>query len=408
MICVLLIVKVGSSDEEKKYAGISHLLEHMMFRSIKNITEKFSEMGAEWNAYTNQDQTGYYVKVYKEYCGETLKLLADMMGSGKFTQSDLDKEKEIVLEEINAIYDNPRALGQELFEQNIFHNNSLSNSVAGDKTSIDQITLEVLQSFYKKYYCPDNSIMCLTGNISIDEGDKLIQKYFGEGSSWKANKCKKSSMKSKDKNGNVKQKYIKVKKLDEVSQEVINIGFPISSGGFHSENKYALELLNIILGGNTASRLYRHIRQDQGLVYTIKSYISLFYDKGYLCISTFMEPNKVLNGIENILKELLKIYDEGVTKYEVENAKKFLIGNNYIKYENLLNDAVFYGQQLLYLDYSDLMTVDEYIDAIKKVSVSEVNKVVRDAINKKILVTCVGETSKKDLEKLIEPFLSQV
>lgn len=400
LVVLLVIVKVGGVNEKKRYAGLSHVLEHMMFRGSKNyptnkdIFGALTKIGAEFNAYTMQDQTGYHIKVFKDDIDVAMAVLSDMLKNSLMRKEDLVKEKTVVLEEINAEKNDPRGYCQELFEINIFGDHPLSNSVGGTKKSIEGIDIEIVKKFYKKYYCAENSILVLTGDISIKKGDGLIKKYFGKG--WEGGGGISIG-------GNVPRMLgggngIRIfNSKGDGDQDHICIGFPID--GFVSNKKYTYELLNVILGGNMASRLYLRLREQLGMVYNVKSHVVFFEKQGYFVVCTWTDNKNIYKVVKNIKNVLDDVANKGIDENELKEAKKFLKGNGYIKTADLMSLAMFFGLQVLY--NRDVMLYNQYLEQVMQVSPKDISECAKGMIKwNKGVISLVGNVDKRKIEKI--------
>lgn len=407
-VSILVIVYVGSRNENTKYSGISHLLEHMLFRGTKkhktgsDVFKELTSIGSVVNAYTNSDQTGYYIKTSKNNLKKAIESLSDMIFNSKLEPKSIEKEKTIIFEEINMHKNNPKSIALASFDDNIFEGHSLSNSVAGTSKSLNKITPQILKDYYNSYYYPENMILVISGNVFAPNNlEDIINKNF--------NKQIKHSSTHK-KLMTIYNEYI-IKNVGwrliynhfTAKQENLIIGFP--TFGYHSSpNRYILEVINVILGGNASSRLFTKIREHNGHVYNINSVLQIYEDNGFIYIKTMVENKNIEFVIIEIIKILKQFKTECVSDEELINAKTSIEGSVLIKSDDTLNTALFYGIQLLY--NQPLMIYNEYINEIKKVKKEDIkliSEIIFDFNN--MLVCIVGESNKDIITKLINKLI---
>lgn len=406
LIVALIIFGVGGRNEPAEYAGISHLLEHMIFKGSKEYPDylkvfgEFDAMGAEFNAYTSNDQTGYFVKFYKAHLKKVLKALANIVEEPLLNTDELKKEKEVVYEEINSVQDNPNVLAASQFEDTVFKGHPLSNSVDGTKKTVGSISVDELRKFHDKWYCPSNTIVVLVGDIPQNTL-KLVEKYFA----WPDRKCGQyTNKKYVDKK---KRPLIVVKNIKS-DQEHLVLGFPFF--GYYDSRRYAVEVLNVIVGTTFTSRLFVEAREKKGLVYTIKSHVRFFEEGGYFAIVALTEKRKLFKVLKVIFEVLDEVKRVKVPEKELRKAKTNLEGVGYIEETDILNLAKFYGVQILYSERSErtddlreqVMTYKQYIKKIMKVTAIEVLDVAKEIfVDKKMVISLVGETKDDKVKKMV-------
>ena len=413
---IFVLFNVGSKDEgffdisknqaisslsSKFPAGMSHFLEHVLFlgnnfhKTNQDIYGKVDEIGAFINGMTHQHFTGYYIKVSNNYVEEAIELLAELVQTPLFKRHDIEKERNVVIEEINAIRNKPIKTAKELFEINIFKGNPLSNSVGGDEKSLAKIGKENMMDYYNKFYCPSNCAVICVGN---ENPKGLVAKYFGEWNEKCADgiKLKRSMEKCK-----VRKGLKIITEPRDIAQDSLIIGFPLF--GYNDKRRVGAQILNVIIAGMLTSRLFTRLRHKERLIYSINSVTQFYKNCGYLMIVTSADCNAVGDVIKGIFEELAELREKLIPEDELEKVKKNIRGVMDIKNENTLNLALFYSQCLLNCESdAQMTTVADYLEAVDKVDNEELQKIAKEFINKdNCLLVCVGKTTSAQLSSII-------
>jgi len=398
-VTVLILVGVGSRNESKNINGVSHFIEHMMFKGTKkrptslDITKELDGVGANFNAFTSKDHTGYYVKVSADKIQLAFDLLSDMILNSKFDPEELKKERGVIVEEINMYDDNPIFFISHVFEETLFGNHPLGWLISGPKEVIKKVTRKQIINYKDSFYRPNNMIVTVAGNIKEKEVVKLTDKYF-------VSKLAKKKIKSA-KPVRISQTKPRVNlKFKETEQVHLALGFPGYS--YFNKNYYALSLMTIILGGNMSSRLVTEIREKQGLAYYIKADISPYKEIGTFMIQAGLDKTRIEPAIKIILNELKKMKAKGVTANELKSAKEYLKGKIILELEDSENIADWYGKQELLLN--KMLTPEERLKKVFAVKQNDIKKVALDLIKtNKLNLALIGPyKDKKQFEKLLK------
>ena len=404
LIAVLIVFGVGSRDESKEHTGISHFLEHMMFKGSKKYPDnveafkKFDAIGSEFNAYTSNDQTGYHTKFYKNHLETVLSTMVDAVRHPLLKQKDITKERTVVYEEIDMMEDDPDLQVSQIFSEAIFEDHPLGQNIVGKKKRLKNVNKKELTEYHNKYYCPSNAVVVLVGDLQKKETLKLIKKYLNKG--WTDRGCQ--VYRPRFFESKRKEPLIIVNKT-ETDQEHLIIGFP--TFGYYDSRRYAAELLNVIVGATFTSHLFVEVREKRGLVYGIKSGLKLFEEGGYFFIRSAMNKKNLPEVLKITLEVLKKMKTKLVSKEDLKKAKTHLEGSGKIKETDVMNLALFYGVQTLY-HQSEVMTYVEYMKKIKSVTREEIQEVARDIFDfNKIVVALVGVTDKKGIEQILKSFV---
>ncbi|MDP1756641.1 MAG: pitrilysin family protein [Pseudohongiella sp.] len=284
---ILVLFKVGSRYETENVNGISHYIEHLMFKGTKkrpntaSISRELDGYGAEFNAFTGKDCTGYYIKINCEHRTAALDILSDMLHNSKFDEKELNRERNVIIEEIHMYRDNPMMHIEDMIEEEIFDNSSLGWGIAGDEASMAKIKRANIVEFFKKQYIPKNTVVVFAGNMEGCDPVALAKKYFNN------TKAKTAPTTEFEKITKPFTSGTKVKHK-ETGQFQLAIGFPALK--YKDPMMPALTLLSNILGETMSSRLFIKVRERKGLAYFVRSIVSPHQDTGALIIRAAAPP----------------------------------------------------------------------------------------------------------------------
>lgn len=312
-VSINIIVKVGSRYESKQESGISHFLEHMAFKGTKNrsaekIAEEFDMIGGYFNAYTSREQTVYYSKVLSENFDKAIEILADILQNSLFTQADIDKELNIIMQEIAGVNDNPDDLVYEKFYSLAFENQSIGRSILGNVSNLAKFKKEDFVRFLEKHYTAENIYISVAGNISHSDVINFAEKYFLSFPSSLGQKLVPAEY-----SGGFKHTK---KTLEQTS---IALGFESVPYSNITEFYYA-QILSVVLGGGLSSRLFQRIRENLGLAYSVGSFNSSYYDSGIFSIYAGTDHKNVEQLLNSLVIEINKI-QEDISEEELNRAK---------------------------------------------------------------------------------------
>ncbi len=387
-------IGAGSRYEAQKYQGISHLIEHMLFKGTnkrKNtleISQVIEGIGGEINASTSKETTHLYAKIPQEQFKTAFDVLADIMLNSLMREEDLRKEKNVIIEEIKKYQDIPEELVEILLDRIMWKNHPLGRPVLGYEKSVSNIQREDLLAYVNKFYRPNNLVISVAGNIKTAEVILQIEKYF------------KIMEKGEVKNylpakGNQKNTQVGIK-FKKSSQTHLSFGFPGISR--LDPDKYSADLLDIILGSGLSSRLFQEIRVKKSLAYDIHSFIQYFNDTSSFNIYAGIDSSKLRETIQTILEELNKIKDNNLKEDELRKAKEMYKGALSLGLEGTLSRAFWLGNRMLL--YGRPSTFDEIKEKIEKVKVKDIQKVAQNIFTKdKINLSIVGPFKEKNKEE---------
>ena len=393
-VAIVFGIGAGSRYEVQKHQGISHLIEHMLFKGTnkrKNtlkISQVIEGIGGEINASTSKETTHLYVKVPQEHFKTAFDVLADIMTDSLIREEDLCKEKNVIIEEIKKYQDIPEDLVEILLDKTMWKNHPLGKPILGSEKSVINIQREDILSYMSTFYRPNNLVISVAGNIKMEEVILQVNKYFkiiekGE---------LKNYLPAKDNQKNV-QIGIKFKKSNQTH---FSFGFPGISR--RDPGKYSADLLDIILGSGLSSRLFQKIRVKKSLAYDIHSSIEYFNDISSFNIYAGIDSSKWRETIQPILEELNKIKDNNLKEDELRKAKEMYKGALSLSLENTLNMSFWLGNRMLL--YGKPSTFDEIKEKIEEVKVDDIQKMAQNIFVKdKTNLSIVGPIKEKDKEE---------
>ncbi len=386
---IVFLVGCGSRNETDKLAGVSHLIEHVLFKGTKNkttpklISSVVEDVGGSINAFTDKEVTGYWCKIPVENFCEGISLFADMFLNSLFRIGDINKEKKVIYEEIRSSYDSPANHANLLFENILWPNHPMGRDIAGSINSVENISRNSLLSFYKKKYTSSNTVISVAGNINHNKIVDLISKILNKYKKVNKDNIKISAPKT---NANFKIKFIN-KKTEQVH---INIGFP--GINYLDDKKYSLSLLSVILGETMGSRLFEEIRESRGLAYNIGSNVQYFKDTGSFVIDSAVEPKNVQETIKVVQNELEKV-KESITEEELLKAKKYTTGKMHMRLEDTMSITNFLGFQEI--TSGKIQTIEDITKKINDVTTSCVKEMANNIFDKtKMVISGVGPIDK--------------
>lgn len=365
-VSVGLWLNVGSRCETPDNNGVSHFIEHMLFkgtkkRSAKKISQIFDSIGGQLNAFTGKECTCFYTKALSNYLELSVDILSDMFFNSLFSESEIALEKNVVLEEIDMYEDSPEELVNDIIAQTIWKK-SLGYPILGSRKNIEEITREKIIDYKNKNYTFNRIVISVAGNFDEKELLKYLNKYF--------------SGQMKEESKLVYEKNIfhsgSVVKNKDIEQAHICMTYP----GLKSRDDlvYPMLALNLVLGGGMSSKLFQEIREKRGLAYSVFSYTSSYMEEGAFSIYAGCNPKNEKTVINIIESQIDKITSKGLTKKEIENAKQQLKGNFLLGLENTTS-IMSYGGKSECL-WGEIETIDEVIDQINNIDEAKIKEVI--------------------------------
>lgn len=365
-------VEAGSRHETKEQAGMAHFIEHMLFkgteqRSAKDLAIEFDKIGGNSNAYTSKEQTCYYTRVLDKYADQAIELLSDMLWHSTFDPIEIDREKQVIIEEIHMVEDTPDDLVHECLWEMIYQNHSLGHPILGTKETVSSFEREQLMEFYHAMYHPSRIIVSIAGNVT-DEILSSVEQKFGQ-KSWPEIPLEEITPATFG--------YGTVENLKEVEQAHLTLAWP--SAGVMDEDIYAVVLLQTMLGGSMSSRLFQEIREKQGLAYSIYSYHTSYVDGGVFAVYGGTSPDQLDQLEQAIHQSVQEVVKDGFSEVELDNAKEQITANLHLSLESsstwmnrLARNEILYGYQ---------KSVDDYLNRYQHVTLVDIQRVSQMFLN---------------------------
>ncbi|MEK7583362.1 MAG: pitrilysin family protein [Patescibacteria group bacterium] len=398
-VTVLVLVGTGSRYETKDINGISHFLEHMVFKGTEkrpgalDISTELDAIGAEYNAFTGQEYTGYYVKCAAEKLDVALDVISDIFQHSKFDQVEIDKERGAIKEEINMYYDNPARYVGTLYEALMFGDHPLGWDIAGPKENIDRMTRDQFVGYFQTHYVANNTIIAVAGNVETESVKIKVEHYF-------------DSVRQHDRilpllfteHQSVPGVKIFNKKTDQTS---VNLGFRVPYGRMDPRGAI-LEVISVILGGGMSSRLFVEVREKRGLAYRIGAGASSFHEAGDFTTSAGLTTSKLEEALSIILGEHRKLIETPVSAKELTKTKDYIKGKFAIGLEPSDAQASYYGEQELLEER--ILTPEERLAKFDAVTPEQIQQVATELFRtERLNLAIVGplEESEEKMKKIL-------
>ncbi len=411
-VTTMMLANTGSRYETENEEGLAHFFEHMVFKgtakfpSAHAISTTLDSVGADFNAFTSKEYTGYYVRSAADHFGMALDVLSDMLFQPKLRQKDIDREKGVIVEELNMYKDNPSAHIADVFDQLVFAKREMAHPIIGRKETINSFVTADFQQFLSKYYGPENLLLVVAGGLAslasnqaalLEQIEQTLDRFQGERSSEKNPfpKSTSTAVAVMAQNSLSPQKFNLVKR--ETEQAHFVMAWPSISADHPT--RHALQVLSTIVGGNMSSRLFSKVREELGLAYYVHSDLEFFHDVGLFGCSAGVDQNRAEEAIKvskevftDLLSSKAKIGSE-----ELAKAKAYLRGKTLLGLENSNSVAQFFGLRRLLRE--EILSVEETLAKIEAVSIDELKQLIEEIIRPDELRLAIIGNFKKE-EKL--------
>ena len=397
-VTVLVLVEAGSKYETKEKNGISHFLEHMCFKGTKkrpgmsDIAFELDSIGSHYNAFTGQEYTGYYAKAEKNNLPKLLDIISDLYLNPLFPEKEIEKEKGVIIEEINMYEDLPQRKVEELFGELLYGDQPAGWSIAGLKENIQKMKKEDFVSYRNKFYVPLATTVIVAGNFNKNKVLVDIEKVFG-------------GLKKEKKGSKIKtlEKQIKPAiKFHQKDTDQVHLVLGVRTFDTFDKRSKVLDVLTGVLSGGMSARLFKKMRDEMGICYYIHANNSLMTDCGTLTIDAGVDNKRVKEAIIALLGELQKLKTILVSPEELNKIKQHLIGTMYLGLESSDSLAEFYGGQEIM--NKKAKTPEMIRKEIESVTAQDIQKLAKDIfVNKGLNLAIVGRfDSKLDLESILK------
>ncbi len=401
---VLVLFAVGSRHETNHMAGAAHFIEHLMFKGTKkrpsnlDISQTLDGVGADYNAFTWRDCTGYYVKLEAEKLPMAAEMLGDILNNSLLRDSDIDAERGVIMEEIRMYQDNPMMLVDSVMEEELYRGAPLGRQIAGSIETVGRMHRKDLKAFRDAYYTPERTVVAFAGKFDEESAIRLAEAHFGKrhpvggGRDFQKFDVKKAGFRAP---------HVHVINR-ETEQVQLAMGFP--SYQYGHKKLATTSLLNVILGGTMSSRLFLEVRQKRGLAYFIHSSINVYQDVGNLAIQAGIAKGSVNDAVKVIIDELKKIKSKPVSEIELQRAKDYVKGKMALHLEESSELAEWFARQEVL--ENRMSRPEEKLKRIMAVTAEDIQSAARDIFRpSRLTMAIIGpgiETDrlKKTAEKL--------
>jgi predicted Zn-dependent peptidase len=367
--------KKGSRHEPANLNGISHFIEHTVFkgterRSALEIAVETDRLGGNFDAFTMQEMTGFAMKTVDKDLPRAFDLLADMLTNPRFDETELEREQQVIIEEMRMVEDSPEEYLGELFNQAIFPNHALGMPIEGTPKTVRAFNREVTKDFHRRTFQPENLVIAVAGNIEHAPIVELAEKFFGRRPSFSVQR---SAAAAEFPNPKISAPIL-LKKKRGLEQAHFVLATPWIDA--RSERRYAAHLLENILGSGTSSRLWQTIRERHGLAYSVGASGVSFLDCGFFSVYAGTAPNQIGKAIDLSVAELKKIKREGVSDEEIELAKQQSVATILLGLEDSSNRAANLAQQEI--TFGKQIPLEETLRNIENVTAEEIRELARE------------------------------
>lgn len=363
---------VGSRDETAEQNGISHFLEHMVFkgtktRNVLEIAQSLESLGGYLNAFTNKEQTCFYARVLDEHIGEAMDVVSDLIQNSTFKSKELERERTVVIEELRNVADNPEDIIFDYFDKALFPEHNLGFPIIGTEANLRRFAREDLFAHIETHYAPSHVVVAAAGNVDHNVLVRLTEKYLTQLPAEKHNGTRIPAPKEID-HSTYAEYYRPINQA--------HICFGTLGYSIRHHDRYAFMVMNALLGEGMSSRLYQTIREKHGLAYSVYSFANMMSDAGVFGVYVGTEKKNIQNSIELIQKEFKKLRTTLVPKGELDRTKSQIKGVMMLGLENMSGRMMRLGSTELY--FESFTSLDEIIKRVDAVTPEEILKVAND------------------------------
>lgn len=389
-VSVVFFLIAGSCYEDDKEAGISHFVEHMCFKgtgkrqSSQEISEAIEGVGGILNGGTDREMTTYWCKLASQHFELAVDVIVDLLRNPLLRKEDVDKERQVIIEEINMSLDSPQLRVGMLYDELMWPGKPLGRDVAGSKETVSSITRQQMSEYLKNYYAPDNMLVSIAGDFQPDKAVEIIERAIGNWTKGKSLDYIQSS---------TGQENARVQ-VEHRDTEQVNLVLGLEGLSIFHPDRFILDILSIMLGEGMSSRLFSEIREKLGLAYDIHSYVEHFRDTGAFIIQAGVEPGQTGKAISAILTQLGSI-KENISDFEMHKAREMAKGRLLLSMENSRNVAGWYGAQEVLT--RRIITIDAVTRIIEKISADDLKRVARSLfLTERLNLAVVGPVEKPE------------
>lgn len=381
-VSVGLWVETGSQYETPSEHGVSHFIEHMLFkgtvtRTARDIAEEMDAVGGQLNAFTSKECTCFYAKVVDEHLPLAMDVIADLVRNSVLSEEDIAREKGVVIEEINMAEDTPEDLAFDLLMLAHYGDQPVSRPILGTEKSVSRLTRADITDYMRRMYRPECCVLALAGGYDWEKAVSQAEALYGD---WKPTGKPRPQMETVSVAPGV------IRRVKDIEQTHICIGFP--TAGLGAPEVYPMALLNSVYGGAMSSRLFQTIREEKGMAYTVYSYPNPYTDTGVLAVYAGTSPDHADEVMRLIDAETRNLAEKGLTEKEFSQAKQQLLSGFILGQESTSSRMNAAGRRLLLM--GDTQSDEDVIERIRAIGFDEVNALAYQTLTAKKSVAIVG------------------
>lgn len=372
-VSVGLWIGVGGRYEPARLSGVSHFIEHMLFkgtakRSARRISEAIEGHGGHLNAFTQEENTCFYARAPRDQLRRSLDVLCDMVRHSVFDPVELDRERGVIIEEIMMYRDQPQQLVQERLGEALWKNHPVGRPLIGSPDTLRTMGRKDMLKFMAQSYTAPNIVMALAGNVTLDQAMAEADRFLADVAS-----CAAPSFEPAPSSVPQMKTMFCVKPIEQA-----HVALGIRLFGRHDKRRFALRVLNVILGENMSSRLFQIVREKHGLAYSIHSHAQLFHDTGAWTVSAGLDRQRLQKAMQLIVREMATLKQKSVGAAELRRAKDYLIGQIKLGWESTGNQMTWLGENLMSLDR--FVSPEDIIAALGRVTADELQRLARTVL----------------------------
>lgn len=388
-VSIGILVGAGSYKESPTENGISHFIEHVNFKGTKKrtafqISDEIDCIGAQINAFTAKDLTCYYVKCTYEHIDESFDVLSDIYLNSVYPEDEIDKERNVIIEEINMTEDSPEDLCLEKIATAYFGDGGYGAPILGPIKNAKRFSKADILAYKNKYYTPDNTVISFAGKISFEKAAMLVEKYFSDFSGKYLNDGE-----------NINTACLMQDLVVDKPIEQAHIALGIPSLSITDKNRYSALCVSAVLGGGMSSRLFQKVREERGLAYSVYSYLTAYTQTGIEYFYAGVNPQSVVAAYDSIISEIDLISKKGITERELNRVKEQLKCSIVLSSESTSSQMLSYGKRLLLVD--EIYDLDKEFDRISSITLEQANSCAEKYFKTDVMATAIVGKNVKSL-----------
>ena len=401
-VSIAFFIGVGSRYESDEQIGASHFIEHMLFKgtakrpTTREIAIAIEGMNGIFDASTGQEESTYWVRIPHYHLDIAIDVLADMLRHAKFDPAEIDKERDVIIKEINLTLDTPDELVYLLNNQLVWPNHPLGRDIAGTKESITSLDRDRLLSYKNSHYLPNNTVVSIAGNVDHEAAVKQVAACLGD---WGGGEI---ALYQPAQDGQSESRVLVHSKDTEQAYLCLSVpGLPRDH-----PDRLNLRMLNVVLGEGIGSRLFTGIREKQGLAYSVNSYISAMYDTGVAGVYASVDPENIETAIKAVWEEWDDLRQKEIPPEELARAKHFLKGQLLLSMEESFNVALWFGSQETL--FPEVLTYEEAIAEVESITEADIQGVAQELFSEEKLTLAVVGPFKGRVSFILEKALAML